>query len=214
MKSKAFTAKLGKVMADVFSSLHVRSGLIRIMFTLIGMVCAVPFGLLAAEKTPDLLAACLDTRASSLPAGLNCAYLKHVRSPDPNSVQSTPLDTGSRRSGPQSFFGQIVLSYDPENARSVDLVEHFMNEGVDWEKSCDKGLPPLHLAILFAHDELVKRFLEAGAKPSTQTGHRHFLGQDALAFLATLKSGEKDKGFQGKIGESLARIEKLLLEAR
>jgi hypothetical protein len=171
------------------------------------------WGLLAAQNTTSLLVACLNDGVDSLPASVSCAYLQTVRSPDPNLPDSgEPLVAGPTRVHPLTVFGFTLAGHRADNPRSGALIDHFIRQGVTWDKSHDNGMTPLHLAVLFGHEDLIPRFIEAGASPTTraEAAGTPCDGKTVLEWLALLRRGNPERPQTPETLASLDRLEKLL----
>ncbi len=170
------------------------------------------WGLLAAQRTTSLIVACLDG-AYSLPASVSCAYLQTVRNPDPNRPDSgEPLVASPTRVHPLTVFGFTLAGHRADNPRSGALIDHFIRRGVNWDKSHDNGMTPLHLAVLLGHEDLIPRFIEAGASPTTraEAAGTPCDGKTVIQWLAVLRRGNPERPQTPETLASLDRLEKLL----
>ncbi len=141
-------------------------------------LCALLFlGFIAASlvtlSTESLIVSCVDTPTNdagaeepliAVPAEVFCHYLTWVRAPDPNAAEPNPLTAGP----PQSLFGLTLSGHDPTNPRGSALIEYFIGRGIDWDHNAQRGLTPLHLAVLHHDASMIERFLAAGANPRTR----------------------------------------------
>jgi hypothetical protein len=145
--------------------------------------------LFSSVPTTDLVLGCVEEEGM-LPPMVACTYLQFVRAPDPNAPPPEPRRVaGPRSARPQTVFGFTLAGYAPDNPRAVTLVEHFIDEGVDWSRPHDVGLTPLHLAVLGEQEDLVRRFVEAGASPSARADDpgKPYHGDTVLEFLGRLR---------------------------
>jgi hypothetical protein len=175
----------------------------------------------ASQSNETLVVTCLDQDAApdddatgpfiTLPASLFCTYLKSVRNPDPNAPEST--------GHPQTLFGFTIAGHftfagrQPGNQRSLDLIEHFIDRGVDWDKPADRALTPLHFAVLERSAPLVKRFLAAGANPRIKmhAPGKPLDGLDAFDFARFLRTHGKGEKSEAMI-KGLLQVEDLLCD--
>lgn len=184
-----------------------------IIFTLMFVSLTGLGGLLATQGTTSLLVACLDDEAAGLTANVSCAYLQFVRNPDPNQPdRGEPLVAGPKRVLPLTVFGFTLAGHRVDNPRSGALIDHFIRRGVTWDTSHDNGMTPLHLAVLFGHEDLITRFIEAGASPTTRAkaAGTSCDGKTVLEWLAILRRGSPSRPQTPEAMARLDRIQKLL----
>ena len=168
------------------------------------------FGLLwlgfSSARTTDLIVGCLEGEGALSPV-IACAYLQRVRAPDPNLPEADPLVAGPESAQAQTIFGTALGGYDATNPRAVELLDHLIATGVDWESPHDVGLPPLHIAVRELDADLVARFLAAGASPTVRADDpgKVYHGDTALEFLARTRATAPDH-----MRASVARIEAML----
>ena len=87
-----------------------------------------------------------------LPPRLMCAYLTRVRSPDPNRWD---------RQRQKTLFGFTLAVFGtPRSERARELLEYFIDHGIEWEKPASGVLTPLHLAVFYQSEILTRRFLK------------------------------------------------------
>jgi hypothetical protein len=161
--------------------------LVMLLALLVGLA-----GLFSSVPTTDLVVGCVE-EGGILPPIVVCTYLQLVRDPDPNAPPAEPRLVASPRSArPQTIFGFTLAGYAPDNPRAVALVEHFMDKGVDWSRPHDVGLTPLHLAVLGEQEDLVRRFVEAGASPTARADDpgKPYHGDTVLEFMGRLRRAD------------------------
>jgi hypothetical protein len=169
-------------------------------------------GLFSSATTTDLVVGCLEGGGFLSPV-VACTYLEVVRDPDPNVPDPEPSAVASPTSAhPQTILGFTLADYDASNPRAGALVDHFIAKGIDWGNPHDVGLTPLHMAVLSADEDLVERFVAAGAVPSARADDpgKPYHGQSVLELLAQLRSGGPEGTPSAGTVEALNRIEKRL----
>lgn len=179
------------------------------------LVVGVGFALLSALSNEALIVACLDPMDEqsaetegpllALPPGIPCGYLTSFRDPDPNQMDDETQ---------QSLLGFTLAGHDAaDNVRSQALLEHFIKRGIQWDQPHSGLLTPLHLAVLYHSEALVRRFLEAGANPRSPVvaPGRRMHGLDAFDFARFLRTaGEQSEA--EKVVKTLLQLEALLCD--
>jgi len=183
------------------------------------LVAGVGTAFFSALSNEALVMACVDPvfrqRDQSkgplvpLPPQWMCSYLKTVRDPDPNVRDSKSQKT---------LFGFTVSVFgNPRGERAKGLLQHFVDRGVQWDEPHSGLLTPLHLAVFYRSEPLVKRFLTAGANPRTPLSApgRLIDGLDAFdfaRFLRTSGSQELNPRTQDDDLQRLHQLESLLCD--
>ena len=187
--------------------------LLLVPFVLLLGLSSVIGWMMASSSTTDLISGCLEEGGFLSPTVV-CTYLEVLRNPNPNEHDPEPSLVASPASAhPQTIFGSTLAGYDSTNPRAVALVDHFIDQGVDWGKPHDVGLTPLHMAVLYNDETLTERFLAAGASPTERANDpgRPYHGKSVLEFLAWLRrGGEAEHAPSAKAVAALNRIEMLL----
>jgi hypothetical protein len=181
------------------------------MALLLGLLGLLTYAI-SSTSTANLVIGCLDGTGILSPV-VACTYLQVVRDPDPNMPDPEPGLVASPQSAhPQTILGFTLADYDASNPRAVALIDHFIDKGIDWGKPHDVGLTPLPVAVLCAEEDLVKRFVAAGAAPTARADDpgKPYHGKNVIEFLALLRRGGPDKVPSAKTLEALNRIEKRL----
>jgi hypothetical protein len=164
-------------------------------------------GLYATASTRTLMLTCISD-ASSLPSSLACTWLKQIRKPDPNEAITPGLPVT------QTSLAFLLANDGTNSSKHDALLQHFVEQGIDWEKPHSGIFSPLFMAIVDRDPGLLQKFLDAGAPPQSKIeapGKRlHQL--NALDFTRMLKTkvSQNDATGEAKI---LLEMEKILLKA-
>jgi len=143
--------------------------------------------LVGSQPTEDLIVSCVD-EADGVATGLICSYLSYVRAPDPNErVSADPMQTA---------LGFMVAGHRSDNPRSQALLEELIGRGVKWDQPHDRGLTPLHLAVVAGSEALVKRFPVEGASASVTLNapDQPIDGMSALALASFAREKAEQQG--------------------
>jgi hypothetical protein len=195
----------------------------RLLIWLFGVIPLLVLGVstpfFSALSNQALVMACIDPVYRSreknkgplvpLPPRLMCAYLTRVRSPDPNRWD---------RQRQKTLFGFTLAVFGtPRSERARELLEYFIDRGIEWEKPASGVLTPLHLAVFYQSEILTRRFLEAGANPRAPivAPGRPIHGLDAYDLARFLYNSGGDQLANHQNEERLAslrRLERLLCD--